>query len=64
MEETKDNIQGSQVDAATEADDDDDEESLSVEELETEVTRLRAKVSQLQAVLWKLGFDKEGKKRL
>lgn len=50
--------------AVNEEADDEEEETLSVEELEAEITRLRAKVSQLQAVLWKLGYDKEGKKIL
>ncbi len=41
-----------------------EEDSLSIEELEAEVSRLRTKVTKLQALLWKLGYDKEGKKIL
>lgn len=47
-----------------EEEDDDEEETFSVEELDAEVSRLRIQVSKLKAVLWQLGYDSEGKRRI
>lgn len=44
--------------------DDEEEDDFSMEELETEINRLRAKVTKLKSVLWQLGYDSEGKRRI
>lgn len=62
--EIQEGIVESQQEAAVAADEEEEEENMSMDELNEELNRLRAQVSKLRAILWQLGYDKEGKKRI